>query len=764
MDTLADLASMQHHQQTARANSTGLRNVDVYDRQLSPATIVPNLHSLPRTPTKSRNSVDFTMPDAPTQTPIPRTYAATSLSESDLQTITSLASGLAKNPNTFESHVQLVKLLHQGFVSHLRSSSASSTPVEPLTYELLDDLRKARKAMHARFALGEELWIEQIEDEKLLAKTLEESLIVLEMCKEASEEESGSTKIWMLYGDWVQSLYEIAYAEQTNAESTNGTSSDPQRWSPEDLAVAREVFGRQLVIDVWEQAAEDTKWRIDNSHLAWDRWTNIRMQNLDHMRSSEAIEAMKVHFTDRLQIPHSTWDQTFQSFSHFISTYDNAIWEEVMVNTNRLASEGKNKYSLREALELKLERAVDVGDKNAEWTTFTEYFEFEMSQSRKKNAFSSELVDALYRRANLRFPTDTKFWEEYMMFVIDEDDHQKPVASTLSILERATQHCPWSGTLWSHSLLTAERQGQDFVELGKVKHRATSTGLLDAGGMEEVLKVHIAWCGFLRRRAFQKNATDEELDVAEVGIRSAIEDMETLGRQKYGKSYKGDPNFRLERLYIKYLSQSRNLAGARDTWKGLVARHGDSFEFWLKWHTWEMTTWGLLSNTEVPAVGTIPTEATKVLRQATKRTNMDWPEKIVETFLQHCENHESVPEIQSAIVQSQKAMKTIAKRREREAVEAALQQQQSFAGDAVTNGESESNGKRKREPDDNAADEAGAKKFRPDLPDSHGEEQSVSASSVVKRDRENATVVVRNLPIETTEIKVRQYFRDVSYN
>jgi len=38
----------------------------------------------------------------------------------------------------------------------------------------------------------------------------------------------------------------------------------------------------------------------------------------------------------------------------------------------------------------------------------------------------------------------------------------------------------------------------------------------------------------------------------------------------------------------------------------------------------------------------------------------------------------------------------------------------------------------------------------------------VGTTSTVKRDRENATIVVKNLPPETTETRVRQYFRDVS--
>ncbi|SLM33951.1 RNA recognition motif domain [Lasallia pustulata] len=40
------------------------------------------------------------------------------------------------------------------------------------------------------------------------------------------------------------------------------------------------------------------------------------------------------------------------------------------------------------------------------------------------------------------------------------------------------------------------------------------------------------------------------------------------------------------------------------------------------------------------------------------------------------------------------------------------------------------------------------------------EDHSTPVSSLVKRDRENATAIVRHLPPETTETRVRQYFRD----
>jgi len=37
----------------------------------------------------------------------------------------------------------------------------------------------------------------------------------------------------------------------------------------------------------------------------------------------------------------------------------------------------------------------------------------------------------------------------------------------------------------------------------------------------------------------------------------------------------------------------------------------------------------------------------------------------------------------------------------------------------------------------------------------------LSEASALKRDRENATVIVRNLPLDTPVVKIRQFFRNV---
>ena len=104
-------------------------------------------------------------------------------------------------------------------------------------------------------------------------------------------------------------------------------------------------------------------------------------------------------------------------------------------------------------------------------------------QSRKKNTFSFDLVTALYQRATLRFPTDTTLWEGYVMFLNDEiTSHSRSTISAIPVLDRATKHCPWAGTLWAQHLLAAECEDRPFSDMEQIKHKATSTGTLDAGG------------------------------------------------------------------------------------------------------------------------------------------------------------------------------------------------------------------------------------------------------------------------------------------
>ncbi|KAL8938760.1 MAG: hypothetical protein Q9211_003054 [Gyalolechia sp. 1 TL-2023] len=769
MDTLADLASMQLHQQTNRAGAGGLRT-DIYDKH-SPTSsaVLSNVHGM-HGPPPGRGSLDRTAIDASSKIAPARAFTTEALTEAELQEVTQLVTYLSANQFAYHSHVQLIDLLHRGFRSYIQLNSFSGADAGLHTYNLLPDLRSARNSMDAQFAAGERLWVDRIEDEALLATTFDESIAVMELCVKAVHEEPGSTKLWSLYAKWTTSLYVAAKSDYAVQEAVQ-VSRDIQGWSDEDKVVGGEVYSWQQMMDVWASGARATKWRLDESHVLWDPYTELLLLDLAQSPSPDGVVAMKAHFLERLQTPHSTWDTTFQTFSNFISCYENQSYEDIMATANQQCSDIKAMYPAREMFELAVRGAEESNDSAAQRSAFCEYIDWEMAQSRRKHAFTFELVDALYQRAVLNCPADTELWEGYVVFLNEKVVSQsRQDVDLLPVLDRSSRHCPWSGSLWSQYLLAAERQKIPFADIGQVKHKATSTGLLDAGGLEEVLQVYVAWCSILRRRAFQEESTDEELDVAEVGILSAIEDMQRLGETKYGKGYQGDPNYRLERIYIKYLTQSRNWHGVRKCWKRLISSRGDSYEFWLRYYLSEMSAWGKISyseNTANAPSSPRPSEATKVLRTALKREKLDWPEKIIELLQDHCEDHEDAAELQSASVQIWKARKAVKKRREKEALEAyeAAQAQAMHEAHALKPADPAirfATSKRKRDGNSTGPDSEGtSKKSRGNdeagIADMEG--LQCTLPSEPKRDRENTTVVVQNLPRGTTETRVRQYFR-----
>ncbi|KAL8649078.1 MAG: hypothetical protein Q9226_005726 [Calogaya cf. arnoldii] len=777
MDALADLASMQHHQQTTRANAGSLRNTEIYDNQASPnGAVLQNLQAV-HGPVPGRASVDHTMVDVPLQPATTHISTTRTLSEDESQDPDNLVAHLASNPSDYESHFKLISLLHRGFRSHHRGSSSLGGQAHPRDSDSLPDLRAAREAMDARFSLGEELWLERIEDEELLATmlSLNECAALVDLYERAVLEEVVSTKLWLRFAQWVTSLY-VAATQDAQAHEAVQSLHDFQGWSEEDKLVAGEVYNRRVLIDVyWARGVQATKWRIDESHLLWEPYTNLLLQDVERSASTEDVVRMKAHFLDRLRTPHATWDRSFQMFSTFISRYEDHSYEKIMETINRECATTKAAYGARETFELALTKAHGSGDKTTQLSTFSDYIEWEVSQNRRKHMFMYELVDNLYQRALLGSPANAELWEAYVMFLKDEIfSHSRREVDLLSVLDRSTRHCPWSGSLWSHYLIAAENHRIPFSEIEKVKHKATSTGVLDAGRLEEVLQVHVAWCDILRRRAFQDGSGEDERDVAEVGIRSAIENMQRLGESKYGKEYQGDPNYRLERNYIEYWTQRLNWHTARESWKGLIPSRGKSYEFWLKYYHWEMSVWREIfysDNAANPPSSPRPREATRVLRTALKMPNLDWPERIILELREHCRFHEDAMELQSVCVQIWKRSKILQKQREKEAIEAweAAQAQTAQHVRNLNTGTSTDSGvnltttKRKRDDETNEGDEEAAlKKTRGnnDSVPSVVEEITSSVPSKLRRDRENATIVVKNLPQGTTEARIRQFFRD----
>ncbi|KAM0333989.1 hypothetical protein ACHAQA_001009 [Verticillium albo-atrum] len=616
--------------------------------------------------------------------------------------------------------------------------------------------------------VGEDRWVDYVAEHSRQANDLEKRVHVVELFKLAVDAEPSSVKIWRAYCDYFWSLY---------VESQSGEAGGPE----EEQHMCREIFSLNAALSLWQQGYEAIQYRISDSHELWDRWISLERGLLDRTRTAEGVRRITHLYSDRLQIPHVTHDDTAQAFSTFLSTYNQSAYEETMKSITAKSQEAKQLVSERDGYEIKLREATRDANEEKFRADLKEYLEWEASQSRRSNKSmetTGELCRGLYARALTgTFAYDEYVWTEYIRFLSISGTFAQSPHATLDVIRRAVDHCPWSGALWSRYILSAEEARLPFHDIEQIKHKATSHPDLYKNGMTALLDMYAGWCGFLKRTAMDLNASDEAVDIADMGLQAALEFVDqakTRDREKY----RGDPAFRLERIYIQYLTEKkRALDDARTQWHKLAEKslYADSYDFWLNYYLWEMMVFASNGKDRSPTPSTasaglrVPSVATAVLGRAVKRKTLDWPERVMEVYLQHCNDYELPSIVRNATDSVTELRREVAKRRELEAAQAAelyaaqVQQQQAAQGVEDQGEESPSSSKRKR--GEGTADEedhqgvVSNKRQR-----NHGHEvDPASTQQNLKRDRENTSVLVTNIPASVTQTKIRQYFKDYGH-
>lgn len=613
--------------------------------------------------------------------------------------------------------------------------------------------------------VGEDSWLAYLDETIRNASDLEKRVNVVEFFKRAVGAEPGSLRIWLAYCNYFWSLW---------ADS----QSDTAGWPEEEQMMGRELFSFEAALGLWQQGYEAIKYRINDSHLLWDRWVSLEMELLEKTKTPEGVKRITHLYRNRLTTPHLTWDATSQMYSTFLSEYNRAAWEDSMKDITASSQDAKQLMGKRDSFELKLQQASRAEDVEAQKKTMIEYLEWETSQvdgGQDGTDISFNLCCGLYARALTgTFATEESVWHEYIVFLSSSYADSKAPEFLLNALRRAVQHCPWSGRLWNRLILCAEEARLDFSEVESIKHAATSENQLYKHGMESMIEMYVAWCGFLKRTAMDASATDEAVDVADVGLSAALEDVEVVGKRLYGKDFQGDPKFRLERIYIQYLTEKKNAVDeARLQWNKLAKAqiHADSHDFWFRYYMWEMLIFSSTNSSNSPTPSSaggnfrIPVLATAVLQRAVNRSTIDWPEKVLEVYMQHCNDYEISRSVRKAADMVQKAGNNVAKRRKLEEEEkatayAAYYSAQTAADPGEPTGEedaSSSQTKRKLEDAAESREDASTNKRQ------KGEQEAREAQSGLRRDRENTSVIVKNLPAEVTQTKLRQYFKEYGH-
>ncbi|KAI1160735.1 putative pre-mRNA splicing factor [Nemania serpens] len=675
--------------------------------------------------------------------------------------------------------------------------------------------------------VGEDGWMAYIDEQRRHAADLEARVKVVELFKAALGDEPASLRLWLAYCEYFWALFtECQSPSSVSAASSSASASSAHE--DEERQLGRDLFSFDAALSLWSDGYSATQFRIADSHLFWDRWVAIELEQLARTRTPSGVKRISHLFRDRLQVPHTTWDQTSQMFSEFLTTYNNAAYEHEFQAVTRTARDAKQAYDLRESHELDLARAQRAADRDAEKASMRQYLDWEMAQTAQAIAAAAAAAATnataqqgthhphqhhhhhhhhnddplalplglgLYARALtgiLAFDDDV--WNNCAVYLSNLHRQVKTYPSLytpllpnmLDFFQRATKHCPWSGPLWSRYILTAEDAGWSFHNVESIKHAATNTKALDKDGMTGVLDMYTAWCGFLKRTAMDPNASEDAADVAEVGLLAALEDVDLWGRRLYKDAYQGDPNFRLERILIQYLTEVKgDVDAARNHWDRM-SRHSllaNSYDFWLNYYLWEMVVYASRPKAPSPTPPTPstgaktarpPTLATGVLQNALAQKALDWPERVMEVYLQHCNDYEQPDALHYALDTVHKTRRIVAKRRARESAAAAAAyatQTQTEAEQAQNDGivdsaqdteapSSPSSGKRKRDEISEDVSEVTSKRAKSN--DAHAKDLQ-SQESTSKRDRENTSVMVTNLPPDVTQTAIRRYFKEYGH-
>ncbi|ERS97353.1 pre-mRNA splicing factor (Prp24) [Sporothrix schenckii 1099-18] len=646
--------------------------------------------------------------------------------------------------------------------------------------------------------VGEDSWLDYIEQRRRHATGLEQRIRVVELYRAAVNAEPGSIRVWIAYCEYFWALYFECMQR----------SGSVAAWPQDEQQAACDIFSLDAALHLWSEGHEATKYRLSDSHELWNRWIALERDLLDRTRTVEGVRRITHLYRNRLTIPHAAWDDTSSAFSSFLSEYNPAAYEDTMRAVTEQSRTARAIYEQRDPMEMALRAAIRAGDEEAHREAMSRYLGWEVANTlaeRNDKVLAMRVALGLFGRALTSvFQTDDTAWSDLVVFISqlrselgDGPNRNEELArflpNSLDVLQRAVQHCPWSGALWVRYIISGEQASLSFSDMERIKHAATNSSL-DRDGMAAVVDMYAAWCGYLRRCAIDPNASDEAVDLADSGLVAALEAVQVWGERRFGSAFQGDPNFRLERIMIYHLTEKHGaIDEAREHWEKLAKKEllAHDYSFWLSYYLWEMNLFQSQKGTgrsPTPAPPTrmsrTPTRPASVLSRALHDPQLNWPERIMEIYLQHCNDFESSDVLRGALDDVHNIRKAIAQqRKEAAAAQAAAQadaQARTQAGTYVGTGPATSveasTGHRepervledptsgvKRKWESNANKDATGPATKRPKSENGSAQSDEQQNHTLKRDRENTSVFVSNLPVDVTSTKVRQYFREYGH-
>jgi hypothetical protein len=196
-----------------------------------------------------------------------------------------------------------------------------------------------------------------------------------------------------IWKDYIEYILENFYP-QLNDDDDNSTTAELIKTTRTELL----------------KAVGATKYHIKQSQEIWKPYSEFELAILNKFKNNtEQLERVKKMYLDRLHVLHIDCDDTFSSYSGFVTTWDNANYETNMSETNKIYAKTKKASEERDVFEMKLVSTGFALD------TFYEYIE---NEKITKCMANSNLVRCLYERAIIYYCTDPTLWDDYILYLV----------------------------------------------------------------------------------------------------------------------------------------------------------------------------------------------------------------------------------------------------------------------------------------------------------------------------------------------------------
>lgn len=513
---------------------------------------------------------------------------------------------------------------------------------------------------------------------------------------------------------------------------------------------------------------------ISQSHVLWDQYYNWELEILEKASTDEKpllVNIIEEILLARLQQPHANHQDTYQSYSSFTTAHKPASeYESLLISASKLRSRAIKAYEKREPSEMALAAAGYSLD------AYVSY----IAAERRRRDPDYFILCGLYERglaeaSRRQFAGELGAEQTMQMFWVGYIDFVNSQGQSAEFLRRATRSAPGSGEVWARYIRFLERVQESEVSEGEMDAgknedikaaytRALSTALFTRSGKsdpeidaDQIVPLVLARAGAEKRAVEAGRAHGDSLAT----LIKVVEEGIVMVRQA---SSSGDPRFRLEKFLSEfYLSLADVPDAAVQLWASTATHYRSSWAAWVAY-------------TDV-LIRTDHHDLARKTFQDMSTKNLDYPEALWDAWHNFEHAHGSLSSLEEAINKITQARAQLETRRAREAEKAyaaaaaqyAEQQAASVPvvsvpATGVTQGSAlafseamdvdfsapaDTKGKRKAEEEPPVTETSGGKKPRLETP-------PVS----LKRDRENCTVFVADLPSEATEADLKALFKD----